>query len=1539
MILMVHTEVGCKEYRLPCLYNSGFSAVLSKDSLGFSEDITIYLETVENVWRFSNNSTYMVLRKNYPYFEQQLQNGDILEFLSECGERASIIVCEREQGFKSFQKYDVSRFSQITIGKSSENTVVYDFYGLVSRTHGLLYRKQKEWFIKDCSVNGIFCRWKRIKEKQKISFGEKYSIFGLEFILLGNVLCVNAIKPMRIDTELPEFQWKEVKNTFIWKEAETRERYYHRSPRILSVFEKETIMLEFPTLEEEKHQEKNKLFWNLRKNWLLWKQSNETEQKQQVVQVTHTYLKKQILYIKEKYQQNQRILRETYPSATVCCEYDKNSSALWNRNFSHKDILFLRLGLGKSPFKMNIEMPERIVSLQSREQARLIMEKYQELTDVPVGIDLLKHSLCGIVGGAGKQGAYQVAQIILAQICANICYTDVKIAIFYNENSENEREKWEFARWVPHIWNQEKTMRYFATNREEAREVSNELAGIFRKRAEGAKENRPYYILFFAEPEWLEGELLEKYVYNNQPEYGVSTCLLVENYEDLPNCCGQVIQKDENFSGMYHVMDGLEKRKEICFDKVSLGKWKPFGKCIASLKVKEEQQNREIPKNLTFLEMYGVDRIEELPIAKWWRKQRTYDSMRVCIGKKSGDRLCFLDIHENYHGPHGLIAGTTGAGKSELIQTFLLSLALNFSPKDVSFLLIDYKGGVMSQHFSELPHLAGHISNLSESGVRRAMLSIQSEIKRRQQIFLKHGINHIHAYTRLKKNGKMNEELSHLCIIVDEFAELKKEEPDFLRELITVAQVGRSLGIHLILATQKPCGTIDENIWSNSHFRICLRVQEEKDSVEVLKKTDAALLTQAGQGYLQVGNDEVFEPFQTGWSGAVYGEEKMATKVKLLTGTGKEVWNINGERKCIKENEQNKTELVALVEYIKKVADKEKIGKSRKLWLPLLPKTILLETVEQLQRKWEEKTVDQFHTEIVQRLEKQTNDLKIQPQEKKIGKKGLIAIAGLCDDPEEQRQMPFVANFTKDGHCCVIGTVSSGKSSVLQSMVWSLLRNYDADSLHLYLLDFGGGMLAVFENAPQVGGVLWEQETERLEKFLYFLQKTIKERKEQLAGVNYVQYIQNEEKPLPAIVVVLDNMAAFREVTEDVYTDLLSSFLREGAAYGIYFVFAANGFGVYDIPGRMQDFFKIRIALGLGDKYKYMEVLNISEFPFLFPKRKKGSGLVVVENRPLELQIALAGGEGEHERGEMLKRWCDRECINWKGKTARKIPEIPENFYLKQFAAQNDYKEVIATGQNLPIGYHRMEVEVLSVSFREHDCFLIGGTKGSGRRNVAKVLMYAARRAGANVFVFGTKEQSLKVFAEKQSVSYKDQKKEWYDCLVETVKKYKTRKEGLKEPLRQKDMENDLLQKQCKTDGMVIQENAVNGISEIQRTSFRIFIIEDMYDFMKQMYEEKNSIQLLEKVIEQASQNNIYWIGICNTKEIRHCKAYPAFVKMTRKKTGVYLGGTLSEQSLFDCENVTFKEEQRNYSTGSGYAFLDSKKSVPVPIVIPFVEQ
>ncbi len=217
-------------------------------------------------------------------------------------------------------------------------------------------------------------------------------------------------------------------------------------------------------------------------------------------------------------------------------------------------------------------------------------------------------------------------------------------------------------------------------------------------------------------------------------------------------------------------------------------------------------------------------------------------------------------------------------------------MAVHFHPHEAAFLLIDYKGGGMAQPFRKMPHLLGTITNIegSRNFSIRALASIKSELKKRQRLFDQYRVNHINDYTKLYKQGETDIPMPHLFLISDEFAELKSEEPDFIRELVSAARIGRSLGVHLILATQKPGGIIDDQIWSNSRFKVALKVQDASDSKEILKNSDAANITVTGRGYLQVGNNEVYEQFQSAWSGAPYMEDVYGTEddIAIVTDTG-----------------------------------------------------------------------------------------------------------------------------------------------------------------------------------------------------------------------------------------------------------------------------------------------------------------------------------------------------------------------------------------------------------------------------------------------------------------------------------------------------------------------------------------------------------------------------------------------------------------------------------------------------------------------------
>ena len=266
-----------------------------------------------------------------------------------------------------------------------------------------------------------------------------------------------------------------------------------------------------------------------------------------------------------------------------------------------------------------------------------------------------------------------------------------------------------------------------------------------------------------------------------------------------------------------------------------------------------------LPTSLGFLEMYQVGKIEQLNSLERWKKNNPILTLAAPLGIGNNGELVNLDLHEKYHGPHGLIAGMTGSGKSEFIITYILSMAVNYHPDDVQFVLIDYKGGGLAGAFENrekgisIPHLAGTITNLDVSEMNRTLVSIESELKRRQMKFneardlLGESTVDIYKYQKYYKEGLLKEPIPHLFIISDEFAELKSQQPEFLNELVSTARIGRSLGVHLILATQKPSGVVDDQIWSNTKFRVCLKVQDKSDSVDMIKCPDAAYLKKTGR--------------------------------------------------------------------------------------------------------------------------------------------------------------------------------------------------------------------------------------------------------------------------------------------------------------------------------------------------------------------------------------------------------------------------------------------------------------------------------------------------------------------------------------------------------------------------------------------------------------------------------------------------------------------------------------------------------------------
>ena len=558
--------------------------------------------------------------------------------------------------------------------------------------------------------------------------------------------------------------------------------------------------------------------------------------------------KKAINSIKEGQRQ---ILIEKNPKLEDCKVIIENKkSLLWERNIDDEDFLTVSLGIGTVQSKIDIEIPEEHFSIEDEDKLiaikDTILKEAKYIHDVPYPFSFADSFISAVVGE--KKFTNKMLDNIFLQIMTLHSYADLKIIVFTNEENA---DRWQYLKVLPHCWNNEHSIRYFATTVEEFNEIIVDIDSTFdaRKNAdEDEKEEdngaskalgedeapytsyKPYYFIFTDNINAIRNVSLIKKILNYRKNLGFTILMENDRINSLPEQTTSFISVNEGVSGLFtnklKVNDNNEFKADL---NVNIDLYH-CAQVLANIPLMLEKGKYELPKSLTFLQMFNVGRIEQLNSLERWKNNNPVNSLSVPIGIDQNGEMFKMDIHEKVYGPHGLVAGTTGSGKSEWIVTYILSLAVNFSPDEVQFVLVDYKGGGLAMSFEnkelgiKLPHLAGTITNLDKSAINRSIASLESELKRRQSIFndarekLKEGQMDIYKYQQHYRKGLVDKPLSHLLIICDEFAELKQQQPEFMEQLISTSRIGRSLGVHLILATQKPSGVVNDQIWSNSRF-------------------------------------------------------------------------------------------------------------------------------------------------------------------------------------------------------------------------------------------------------------------------------------------------------------------------------------------------------------------------------------------------------------------------------------------------------------------------------------------------------------------------------------------------------------------------------------------------------------------------------------------------------------------------------------------------------------------------------------------------
>ena len=868
---------------------------------------------------------------------------------------------------------------------------------------------------------------------------------------------------------------------------------------------------------------------------------------------------------------------------------------LWERRRTDPDYLLLRVGTADLPSAVELTDPVR------DEHRRKVV---RNIPDTPVSVPLPG---CGVLGVAGPGDAPRaIGRWLVAQGATLHSPNDLQIYLLTDSSG---RASWEWAKWLPHCRPAESqnAVALIGNDAETVAARIAELLAVVTARQRALRESghqegtfRPGDIMVvFDGSRKLRSLPGAVQILREGPQVGVYAICLDADERLLPAECRAVITAEA---------DGLRVRQmsedtiaRVRPDHVGPGWCTRLARGIAAVRDVSDEDDGGLPDSSRLLDVLRLEPPDPDAVAARWNASG--QSTMAVVGE-SYDGSFSIDISRD--GPHGLIAGTTGSGKSELLQTIVASLAVANRPDAMTFVLVDYKGGSAFKDCVQLPHTVGMVTDLDAHLTERALVSLSAELTRREHILAAAGAKDIEAYTGLRARagpGSGLEPLPRLLIVIDEFASMARDLPDFVTGLVNIAQRGRSLGIHLILATQRPSGVVSADIRANTNLRIALRVTDPNESADVIEAPDAAHISKStpGRAYVRLGHASLV-PFQAGRVGGrrpgtavAAGEQPWLARIDWA-GIGRP----EPQRPSARPDEEEITDLKVLVDAIRRAADPMRIPAQHSPWLPALPGTLLLDHL-----------IEQEHAAAGDRL--------------------VPFPYGVDDLPATQEQRPALIDLDTFGHLMAAGAPRSGRSQLLRTVAASAAITHSAADVHIYGIDCGNGALLPLTDLPHCGAVVSRAQTERATRLISRLGQEVGRRQELLAEGGFADIGEQRDAAasgagpgLPHILVLLDRWEGFTtslgEVAGGALTDTITKILGEGASVGVHLVMTGDR---SLIAGRIAAMTEDKLAFRLPDRDDYgMIGLRPRDMPDIVPAGRafrNGSGI--------ETQVALLSAD------------------------------------------------------------------------------------------------------------------------------------------------------------------------------------------------------------------------------------------------------------------------------------------------------------------------
>lgn len=1013
--------------------------------------------------------------------------------------------------------------------------------------------------------------------------------------------------------------------------------------------------------------------------------------------------------------------REAPDPATVLLIATGPRMRLWERRRDDPDYLSVRLGVGDIESDVTLEDPEQL-----EHRRRVAQTAY----DVPVTVSLRERGVLGIAGGGDLPrdlGRWAVAQLAVLQ--------SPRDTWLYVLTDTAHVRAWDWVRWLPHARPQsgQDTLVTLGHDTETcARRVAELSAQLTARRAAlAANGNRalggPDIVVVLDGARRLRSLPGVVALLKEGPALGIRVIALDAQEQLLPEEASAVVLQTP--SGLVVRQQREDLVSEVTPDLVSEPWLQRVAHALAPLRdISGSEEDSVLPSACRLLDVIGLEPPSADSVAARWALSGR--STEAVVGV-SLDGPFAIDLVRD--GPHGLIAGTTGAGKSELLQTIVASLAVANRPDGMTFVLVDYKGGAAFKDCVDLPHTVGMVTDLDTHLVERALTSLGAELTRREHQLAEVGAKDIEDYVDLSHSRGGLEPMPRLLIVIDEFASLARELPDFVTGLVNIAQRGRSLGIHLILATQRPSGVVSPEIRANTNLRVALRVTDAGESSDVLEAPDAGRISKRtpGRAYVRLGASSLV-PFQSGRVGGRRpGVVSATVRPAWLTAVTDAMMGQPAPmppRTASAATDAEVTDLTVLVDAVREATERLGLPAQHSPWLPALTSDLVLADL------------------LAGRVLFPPATALVPP-----------APYAMEDLPAEQARRAATVDLHTFSHLAIVGGPRSGRSQAVRTMAGSLAQVASPADIHLYGLDCGNGALLPLTDLPHCGAVVQRTQTDRVVRLLDRLSAEVARRQEVLAAGGFADLDElrvsvSEAERLPHLVLFLDRwegfLGSFADHDNGALVERVQTMLREGASVGVHLVITGDRSLV---AARMGSLVEDKIALRMPDRNDYgLLGLNPRKLPEDVPE---GRGFR--EGSATELQVALLGPDPSgHAQA------ADLRAIGLAAREAyAEVPRAALPFRLDVLPSRlgfEDAWELRAEAAAHPlwalVGVGGDELTAYGLDLARTPAAVVAGPPRSGRSTLLVGMTESLLRGGAEVVIAAPRPSPLRELAGRAGV-------------------------------------------------------------------------------------------------------------------------------------------------------------------------------------------